>query len=120
MTTIQLTRKTRNGKAVHGTIVLPFEQPIEGATLENADHLIPSGTYPLKKTWSPRFKKMMPEICDVRERNGIRIHLGTKPEHSTGCVLVDYATYANLNVLLDKLNYHDYETDIFITIDEQG
>ena len=97
MTTIQLTRKKTNGKAVHGTIVLPFEQPIEGSTLENADHLIPAGTYPLKKTWSPRFKKMMPEICDVPERNGIRIHLGTKPEHSSITRLMPTSMFYSIN-----------------------
>jgi len=71
-------------------IFLPFDpsKTLEYATLENRDFLIPEGTYPLRMTWSPKFKKLMPEICDVPEREGIRIHLGTKPEHSQGCVLV--------------------------------
>ena len=120
MVTITLVRKTIKGKAVYGTMTLPFEQPIECTTLENADYLIPAGTYPLKKTWSPRFKKPMPEICEVPDRSGIRIHMGTKPEHSEGCVLVDYATFSNLTILLDKLMYHDYENDIRINIRNEG
>ncbi len=85
MATIHLKRLSRIGKAVRGTItgtahVLP--------TLENAEYIIPEGKYELKMTWSPRFKKMMPLVCGVRGRSGIRIHTGTKPEHSTGCVLV--------------------------------
>ena len=85
MVTIHLKRLSRIGKAVRGTItgtahVLP--------TLENAEYIIPEGKYELKMTWSPRFKKMMPLVCGVRGRSGIRIHTGTKPEHSTGCVLV--------------------------------
>ena len=58
------------------------------ATLENADYIIPVGTYPVSITFSPRFKKMMPLIGNVPGRSGIRIHGGTKPEHSKGCVLV--------------------------------
>jgi len=93
MITIQLTRKSRQGKAVRGILRVQYElfgngQAYEFPTLENADYLIPEGTYPLKMTWSPKFKKEMPEICDVPEREGIRIHLGATPEHSTGCVLL--------------------------------
>ena len=85
MATIHLTRISRAEKAVRGTItgtahVLP--------TLENAEFIIPEGKYELKMTYSPRFKKMMPLIGNVPGRSGIRIHGGTKPEHSTGCVLV--------------------------------
>ena len=120
MTTLTLIRKSIDGKSVRGTLTLPFDdQTFEYPTLENADYLIPAGTYSLKKTWSPRFKKPMPEILDVPNRTGIRIHMGTKPEHSTGCVLVDFATLTNLNILMDKLTYRDYETDIFIRIETQ-
>ena len=85
MATIHLTRISRAEKAVRGTItgtahVLP--------TLENAEFIIPEGQYELKMTYSPRFKKMMPLIGNVPGRSGIRIHGGTKPEHSKGCVLV--------------------------------
>ena len=60
----------------------------EIATIENDDFIIPCGTYPVKVTWSPKFKKILPLVCGVPKRSGIRIHTGTKPEHSTGCVLV--------------------------------
>lgn len=85
MASIHLTRNNKNGKAVHGTMRVG-ERDIE--TLENADYIIPDGTYTVSVTYSPRFKKMMPLIGNVPERSGIRIHGGTKPEHSTGCVLV--------------------------------
>lgn len=85
----QLIRQTRKGKAVKGTIGFNLNgKDFVFPTLENADFLIPAGTYPLKMSWSPKFKKDMPEIAGVPEREGIRIHLGSKPEHSTGCVLV--------------------------------
>ena len=63
--------------------------PREIATLENADYIIPDGTYPVSVTYSPKFKKNLPLIDKVPKRSGIRIHTGTRPEHSQGCVLVN-------------------------------
>ena len=88
MATIRLTRISREGKAVRGTMRVG-ERDI--ATLENADYIIPVGTYPVSVTFSPRFKRMLPLIGNVPGRSGIRIHRGTKPEHSKGCVLVSAA-----------------------------
>ena len=85
MATILLTRISREGKAVRGKMRVSGR---DIATLENADYIIPDGTYTVSVTYSPRFKKMMPLIGNVPGRSGIRIHGGTKPEHSTGCVLV--------------------------------
>ena len=90
---ITLTRNTPSGNAVTGLLTIPAETGFCRAdmivpTLENADFIIPAGTYPLDLTWSPRFKKLMPEVLDVPEREGIRIHLGSVPEHSQGCILV--------------------------------
>ena len=85
MATILLTRISREGKAVRGKMRVNGR---DIATLENADYIIPVGTYPVSVTFSPRFKRMLPLIGNVPGRSGIRIHGGTKPEHSTGCVLV--------------------------------
>jgi len=85
MVTIRLTRISREGKAVRGC--LRFEGQ-EIATLENADYIIPNGTYEVRVTYSPRFKRMLPLVMQVPGRSGIRFHRGTKPEHSKGCILV--------------------------------
>ena len=85
MATILLTRISREGKAVRGKMRVNGR---DIATLENADYIIPVGTYTVSVTYSPRFKRMLPLIGNVPGRSGIRIHGGTKPEHSTGCVLV--------------------------------
>ena len=85
METIRLTRISREGKAVRGIMRVNGR---DIATLENADYIIPVGTYPVLVTFSPRFKRMLPLIGNVPGRSGIRIHRGTKPEHSKGCVLV--------------------------------
>ena len=89
MASIHLKRVSQEGKAVRGTATIPIgADKVVCATLENSDYLIPEGTYELKNTMSPKFKKILPLLCGVPKRSGIRIHTGTKPEHSTGCVLV--------------------------------
>jgi hypothetical protein len=57
-------------------------------TLENADYLIPALIYKVQVNLSPKFGTLMPMLLQVPGRTGIRIHGGTKPSHSTGCVLV--------------------------------
>ena len=118
--TIKLIREKTRGKAVHGRISLPFETPLNYPTLENADFLIPAGTYPLKMTWSPRFKKMMPEICDVPEREGIRIHMGNKPEHSEGCVLVDALALTNIKIFIESFKKWNENEELYIEITEKN
>ena len=81
-------RISRNGKAVRGSMRVNGR---DIATLENADYIIPDGTYPVSVTFSPRFKRMLPLIGNVPGRSGIRFHRGTKPEHSKGCILVSAA-----------------------------
>jgi len=124
METITLTRRKINGKAVFGTMVMPIEdkdgyiRPYSATTLENADYLIPAGTYPLRLTWSPRFKKLMPLIDEVPDREGIRIHMGTKPEHSTGCVLVSYLALENLKILFNQRKKWYEEDEMRIRISD--
>ena len=56
-------------------------------TLENADYLVPALIYKVAVTQSPKFKRLLPVLQQVPGRSGIRIHRGTKPEHSLGfCV----------------------------------
>ena len=88
MVAIRLTRTSRDGKAVRGLMRLGAQ---EVETLENDDFIIPCGTYPLRVTWSPKFKRMLPILLNVPGRSGIRVHRGTKPEHSRGCILVSAA-----------------------------
>ena len=88
MTIIHLIRKSKDGKAVRGVMRLGAQ---EVATLENEDYIIPCGTYPIAVTWSPKFKRMLPILLNVPGRSGIRVHRGTKPEHSRGCILVSAA-----------------------------
>jgi len=96
----KLIRKEADGKWVRGTLCqvqhrfsrsqgkqIEYLTPI-CPTLENLDKQIPALIYRVQVTMSPRFKRLLPLVCQVPGRAGIRIHRGTRPEHSAGCILV--------------------------------
>ena len=106
--------------AVGGT-QLSFE------TLENADFIIPAGRYRVSLTWSPKFKKLLPLIEDVPDREDIRIHTGAIPEHSTGCVLTTPEAMSCLRVLFNRVEKFNAMKDenepdevVFIEIKDYG
>lgn len=47
---------------------------------------IPTGTYRLRVTDSPKFKRPLIEVCDVPGFTGIRIHALNTAEQSEGCI----------------------------------
>ena len=49
---------------------------------------IPTGIYPVKITYSPKYKKLMPLIENVKGYQGIRIHSGNTHKDTEGCLLV--------------------------------
>ena len=106
----KLYRSKPEGKAVHGKLYLACGNAdiVKCDTLENADYLIPALTYRLQVTRSPRFKRPLPLVCNVPGRAGIRIHRGTRPEHSKGCILVSPAMESVITQeLLKQQNYHE-------------
>ena len=49
---------------------------------------IPAGKYHVKKTMSPRFKTLLPEILNVPGFTGVRIHSGNTAKDTDGCLLL--------------------------------
>ena len=83
---IKLTRNEPRGNAITGRLVIDGRWFCD--TLERVGYQIPALCYHVAVTMSPKFKRRLPIVQNVPQRSGIRFHRGTKPEHSTGCVLV--------------------------------
>lgn len=94
MSYYKLIRLPKDGKAVRGRLYEVKEQRFEETliplcdTIENTDYMIPALTYEVGVTMSPKFKRLLPILRRVPGRDGIRIHRGTHPKHSKGCILV--------------------------------
>ena len=54
---------------------------------------IPEGEYIVEETYSPRFKKQMWEVLNVKDRSGIRMHVANYSRELEGCISLGlYAT----------------------------
>lgn len=51
---------------------------------------IPYGTYKVTITYSPKFKKNLPLINNVKGFDGIRIHSGNTSSDTQGCILLGF------------------------------
>ena len=49
---------------------------------------IPTGIYQVLLTYSPKYKRIMPLINNVKGYSGIRIHSGNTAKDTEGCLLV--------------------------------
>lgn len=49
---------------------------------------IPTGKYKVTMTYSPKYKRVMPQIMNVKGFTGIRIHSGNTAADSLGCILL--------------------------------
>lgn len=53
-----------------------------------AETAIPYGTYDIVVDYSPKFKRELPRLQNVKHFEGILIHRGNTAEDSAGCILV--------------------------------
>ena len=83
---LQLIRNEPSGSAITGRLVVNGRWFCN--TLERKGYEILPLCYAVRVTQSPKFKRLLPLVCGVPQRSGIRFHRGSKPEHSTGCILV--------------------------------
>ena len=116
----KLIRKAAEGKAVRGRlysvehrfsrsagVYKEYLTPI-CSTMENKEYMVPALVYKVAVTQSPKFKRLLPVLCQVPGRSGIRVHHGTKPEHSKGCILVSAQNEQVLTELwLKEQNEHE-------------
>jgi hypothetical protein len=83
---IKLIRNKPQGKAITGRLVIDGRWFCN--TLERVGYEILALCYHVQVTMSPKFKRLLPIVQNVPQRSGIRFHRGTKPQHSTGCILI--------------------------------
>ena len=115
---IQLIRNKLQGNAITGRLVVDGRWFCN--TLERVGYQIPALCYHVAVTQSPKFKRLLPLVQNVPRtgdkakgdkamRQGIRFHVGTKPEHSTGCILVPDREIEELltATLLEAQNNHE-------------
>ena len=115
---IQLIRNKPQGNAITGRLVVDGRWFCN--TLERVGYQIPALCYHIAVTQSPKFKRLLPLVQNVPRtsdkakgdkamRQGIRFHVGSKPEHSTGCILVPDREIEELltAALLEAQNNHE-------------
>ena len=100
---LTLERTMRGDRYTMGTLAIngepfcdtlePTDRHLEAATMRPEQKVfgqtaIPTGTYPVVLTYSPRFKCTLPLIQDVPHFEGIRIHPGNTSADTAGCILV--------------------------------
>ena len=83
---LQLIRNNPQASAITGRLVINGRWFCN--TMERVGYQIPAICYHIRVTQSPKFKRLLPIVQNVPQRSGIRFHRGTKPQHSTGCILI--------------------------------
>lgn len=81
---LRLFRKTYTDKSIIGDFYIDGERV--AYSLENTQKAIPGGNYLVILSYSPRFQRDMPLICNVPGREGIRIHSANYPHELEGCI----------------------------------
>ena len=103
---IRLIRNKPHGSAITGRLVIDGRWFCD--TLERVGYQILPLCYPVKVTRSPKFKRLLPLVSNVPQRSGIRFHRGTRPEHSTGCILLSKDKEIELTqLILQAQNSHE-------------
>ncbi len=110
---IRLIRNEAKGNAITGRLVIDGRWFCN--TLERKGVEIPALCYHVCVTQSPRFKRLLPIVQNVPQRSGIRIHRGSKPEHSSGCVLVPAEKEKELTTKLLKAQQEHEEIILEVT-----
>jgi hypothetical protein len=139
---IHLYRNQPQGSAITGRLVIDGRWFCN--TLERVGYQIPALCYHVAVTHSPKFKRLLPLVCGVPQsrslgvtseqaqsanehlnskaseprsplRTGIRFHRGTKPQHSTGCILVPADKEKQLTDLILKTQHNHEEIILDVT-----
>ena len=110
---IYLYRNQPKGNTLTGRLVINGRYFCN--TLERVGYQIPALCYHVAVTQSPKFKRLLPIVQNVPQRSGIRFHRGTKPTHSTGCILIPADKELELTNLLKQTQDNHEEIILEVT-----
>lgn len=96
---------------INGAYYAPTIEPSASA----AHPCIAAGDYSVVITYSPRFRKPLPLLVGVQGRSGIRIHGGTRAEHTQGCICIPLAKMPQLITIINSALTNNEKVYIRIT-----
>ena len=103
---IRLIRNEAKGNAITGRLVIDGRWFCNTLARKGVE-ILPL-CYHVAVTMSPKFRRLLPIVQNVPSRSGIRFHRGTRPEHSTGCILLSKEKEIELTQLILKAQ-QEYE-----------
>lgn len=79
---------------------------------------IPYGKYEIQVTYSPKFKRKLPLLLNVKHFEGIRIHRGNTEKDSSGCLIPGENTKRGM--VLNSTKYELELTDLIESANKKG
>lgn len=131
---IFLQRALQDNKSTIGILTMPNKKIFFSMEPPTSDKrkgkypAIPEGEYEVIKDFGGKLPakydkrfgglghKGMLEVSNVLGRNGINIHIGNKPEHSQGCILVGYSINVKEENAAKILNSKDAYLDFYFQV----
>ena len=118
MSCLIIVRDVKKDKSVSGRVL--FNGSFVCYSLENAEKLIPCGTYTIENSISPKFKRELPLIYnkDVPSSRGVRIHRGNSWRDSSACVLVGMCRDIKNNLIAESTSAETMITMLCRNVDK--
>lgn len=79
---------------------------------------IPYGKYEIQVTYSPKFKRKLPLLLNVKHFEGIRIHRGNTEKDSSGCLIPGENTKRGM--VLNSTKYELELTNLIESANKRG
>lgn len=84
----------------------------------NGHTAIPYGKYEIQVTYSPKFKRKLPLLLNVKHYEGIRIHRGNTEKDSSGCLIPGENTKRGM--VLNSTKYELELTNLIESANKRG